>query len=126
MKTNLSILGLKSGDIFVSDKWKAPSRTSWTIGEDIRHEIVNHSQGEIINQIQHQCHRMQKVSYIKRWIRTRLSGTLPRRNDREKWRQLIDEYQARSLLKGRSSHMLDRGNMIVVSFHETVKLFHVA
>ena len=134
MKTNLSMLGMKSGEIFVSDKWKATlsalkaHRELRGLSEKtLRHEIVNHSQGEIVNQNGFSTNAIEcKWSLIKRWIRTRLSGTLPRHNDREKWRLLIDEYQARSLLKGRSSHTLDRGNMIVVSFHETVKLFRVA
>ena len=118
----------------MSDKWKATlsalkaHRELHGLSEKpLRHEIVNHSQGEIVNQNGFSTNAIEcKWSLFKRWIRTRLSGKLPRHNDREKWRLLIDEYQARSLLKGHSSHTLDRGNMIVASFHETVKLFRVA
>ena len=105
MKTNLSMLGMKSGDIFVSDKWKATlsalkaHRELHGLSEKtLRNEIVNHSQGEMVNQNGFSTNAIEcKWSLIKLlrdgWIRTRLSGTLPRHNDREKWRLLVDEYQ---------------------------------
>ena len=134
MLTNLSMLGLRKGDIFVSDKWKATlsalkaHRTLHGLSaRTLRHEIVNHSQGEIVNQNGFSTNATEcKWSVIKRWIRQRLSGILPRHGDREKWTLFINEYQARALLKGRCSYTLDRGNQCVVRFHDIAQLFRVA
>ena len=55
-----------------------------------------------------------------------MSGILPAHSDRTKWSLLIDEFQARSMLKALASHSFDKGNMSVVRFHDVVKLFQVA
>ena len=67
-----------------------------------------------------------KWSVIKRWIRHKMSGILPAHSDRTKWSLLIDEFQARSMLKALASHSFDKGNMSVVGFHDVVKLVQVA
>ena len=51
---------------------------------------------------------------------------LPQHADRNKWGLLIDEYQARELLKGRDYVCLDRGNIVTVRLRNVVSLFRVA
>ena len=76
MKANLSMLGMKSGDIFVSDKWKATlsalkaHRELHGLSEKtLRNEIVNHSQGEMVNQNGFSTNAIEcKWSLIKRWM----------------------------------------------------------
>ena len=93
----------------------------------LRHEIVNHSAGEIVNSNGFSTNAIEcKWSMIERWIRHKMSGILPAHSDRTKWSWLIDEFQARSMLKALASHSCDKGNMHVVRFHDVVKLFQVA
>ena len=67
-----------------------------------------------------------KWSVIKRWIQKRISGRLPAHADRQKWSLLIDEHQARSMLKPLGSHSLDKGQTQVIRFHDVMKLLRVA
>ena len=134
MLKNIQTLGLRRGDIFVSDKWKATvsafnsyKNTNNFSEADVRHEIVNHSQGEITNSNGFSTNAIEcKWSVIKRWIRRRMSGILPSHSDRQKWRLLIDEYQARSLLTANGQHSFDHGNLITVRVRDVVRLFQVA
>ena len=67
---------------------------------DLPHEIVNHSLGELVNENGFSTNaREAKWSVIKRWIRNKMSGKMPAHSDRQKWRLLIGEYQARNLLR---------------------------
>ena len=134
MLKNIQTLGLRRGDIFVSDKWKATVsafnsyKTVNNFSEaDTRHEIVNHSEGEIVNSKGFSTNAIEcKWSVIKRWIRRRMSGVLPAHSDRHKWRLLIDEYQARSLVTANGQHSFDNGNIITVRVRDVVRLFQVA
>ena len=93
MLDNLSMLNIKKGDIFVSDKWKATlsalkayRRQTKLSESELRHEVVNHSQGEIVNSNGFSTNAIEcKWSVIKRWIRQRLSVILPQHADRNKW-----------------------------------------
>ena len=117
----------------MSDKWKATvsamkcfRRDKGFTEQQLRHEIVNHSAGESINQNGFSTNAIEcKWSVIKRWIRQKMSGILPAHSDRQKWSLLIDEFQARSLLKAQASHSFDRGNTRAVRFHDVVPLFRL-
>ena len=134
MLKNFSLLGLKKGDILVSDGWKATlsalaahRRKHRLSNASLRHEIVNHSPSEIVNKNGFSTNAIEaKWSIMKRWIRQRMGSKIPSHSDRAKWRLLIDEFQARALLKGSASHSLDRGNFSVVRFSDVAKLFRIA
>ena len=133
MLKNINILGLRKGDTFVSDGWKATvsavkayRRTHRLSQNDLHHEIVNHSEGELVNSHGFTTNPIEaKWSLIKRWIRHRMSGRLPGHSDRHMWRLLIDEYQTRNLLKARNPQIFDRGNIVALRFCEVVPLFRV-
>ena len=105
MSENLKFLGLRKGDIFVSDEWRATAFAMKSFRKDnklternLRHEFVNHSACELVNQNGFSTNAIEcKWSVIKRWIRKRVSGKLPTHADRQKWSLLIDEYQARTV-----------------------------
>ena len=128
MLKNINILGLRKGDTFVSDGWKATvsavkayRRTHRLSQKDLHHEIVNHSEGELVNSHGFATNPIEaKWSLIKRWIRHRMSGRLPGHSDRHMWRLLIDEYQTRNLLKARNPQIFDRGNIVALRFCEVV------
>ena len=57
MIEHLKLLGFRKGDIFVSDKWQSAISAMKSFKKDdkltesnLRHEIVNHSAGELVNQ----------------------------------------------------------------------------
>ena len=134
MLCNIESLGLQKHDVFVSDKWKATVsamkafRKSKRIStEDLPHEIVNHSEGEIKNQNGFTTNPIEaKWSLIKRWVRHRMSGHLPNHSDRRKWRLILNEYQTRNLLKTQSPKCFDRGNITTVGFKNMARLFVVS
>ena len=105
---------------------KAYRRTHRLSQNDLHHEIVNHSEGELVNSHGFATNPIEaKWSLIKRWIRHRMSGRLPGHSDRHMWRLLIDEYQTRNLLKARNPQIFDRGNIVALRFCEVVLLFRV-
>ena len=134
MLQNINKLGLRKGDIFVSDKWqatvsamKAFRQSHGFTQQTLPHEIVNHSKGEIVNLHGFSTNPIEcKWSVIKRWIRQRMSGKLPSHTDRTKWRLLINEYEARAMLKFRNSQPLDYDHYVVVRFRDVAALFQVA
>ena len=97
MLRNIKSLGMASGDVFVSDKWKATVSALKVFREEsglttrtLPHEIVNHSQWEIVNAHGYSTKPIgAKWSVIKRWIRKRNGGVLPAHGDRNKWTKLI-------------------------------------
>ena len=133
MVHNINLLGLRKGDIFVSDKWKATlsalqcfRRDEGFTEQQLRDEIANNSAREITNQNGFCANAIEcKWSVVKRWIRQKMSGILPTHSDRQKWTFLINEYQARSLFKAQASHSFDRGHTRAVRFHDLVRLFRV-
>ena len=54
-----------------------------------------------------------------------MSRKLPAHSDRQKWRLLIGEYQARNLLRVLNPQYFDRRNIVTAAFTEIVKLFRV-
>ena len=133
MLRNINSLGIKKHDIFVSDKWKATVSAFKAFREasglsefDLPHEIVNHSLGELVNENGFSTNAIEaKWSVVKRWIRNKMSGKLPAHSDRQKWRLLIGEYQARNLLRALNPQYFDRRNIVTAAFTEIVKLFRV-
>lgn len=121
MLTNLHLLGLQKNTIIVSDSWKATisavkafrSSKRWT-QNDLHHELVVHSAGEIVNPRGFTTNGIEAVwSVVKRWIRRRCGGKMPSHADRTKWRLLLDEFQWRKL---NATCTLDYGHTYFVPF----------
>ena len=103
----LEDLGLEKGDILVSDAWKATTaavkeiqrKLGWT-DRDLVHEICNHSKGEIVNANGFSSNQIEsRWSVLKRWIRKRNGGKLPRRKDRQGWKSLLGEFKLRKFFQ---------------------------
>ena len=94
----------------MSDKWKATvsSLKAYRVETGLTtrtlpHEVVNHSEGEIVNSNGFTTNRIEtKWAVMKRWIRNRGGGLLPKHGDGDKWAALIYEYQGRNLLMTRA------------------------
>ena len=116
MLRNITSLGSKQHDTFASDKWKLTVSAFKAFREanglsesDLPHEIVNHSLGELANENGFSTNPIEaKWSVIKRCIRNTMADKLPAHADRQKWRSLIAEYQARSLLGVLNPQYFDR------------------
>ena len=63
---------------------------------------------------------------MKRWIRKRGGGVLPKHGDREKWAALIYEYQGRNLLMTREHHGIHHDRIRVLRLRTALNLFAVA
>ena len=109
MLRNIEQLGLHNAAsdwILVSDKWKGTLAAVKEYREKhgltettFPHEIVNHSEGEIVNARGFTTNHIEaKWSVLKRWLRARLGGALPRGNDRSTWRAYILEFQFRKFI----------------------------
>ena len=93
MVHNINFTGVRKGDIFVSDKWRATVSAMKCLRKDksfteqqLRHEIVNNSIGEIANQNGFSTNAIEwKWSVIKRGIKQKMSGTLATHSNRPKW-----------------------------------------
>ena len=91
---------------------------------DVKHEIVNHSKGELKNSSGFTTNPIEcKRSLIKRWIRARNAGRLPTHSDRHKWRVLVNEYQARNILKAKAPQSFDYGHITSVQSSEILTVF---
>ena len=107
----LRLLDIKKKTILVTDGWKGTKAAvkalreelGWT-EKDLWHEVVNHSAGEITNANGFTTNHIEnRWSIIKRWIRKRMGGMLPRHNDRLRWKQLLNEFHWRKIAsKGRN------------------------
>ncbi|CAK0795080.1 unnamed protein product [Prorocentrum cordatum] len=103
MLDNLNMLNVGKGDIFVSDKWGATISPAKAIRHQkglaqstLRHEVVNHDDGEIVNAKGFTTNAIEsKWGILKRWLKSKYGGKLPNYKDRVKWRYAINEYQAR-------------------------------
>ena len=129
MLENLRSLGLRREDVLVSDKWKATVSSAKTLSHDVpfEHQIVNHSAGEIVNSDGYTTNHIEaKWSVVKRWIRKRNGGRLPNHSDRQKWTNLIYEYQARCLLRAQTPDIIDHGNFHILNFRAALRLFAVS
>ena len=103
MLANLRLIGLRKEDVFVSDKWggtvlavkKLRAEKGWPRTKP-PHEIVNHSEGEIVNAKGYSTNAIEaKWSVVKRWIRSKYAGRLPQHHSRDKLRNLLKEFQYR-------------------------------
>jgi len=129
MVNNLQLLGLRPGDIFVSDKWRASLsalkevRRELGVSEaQLRHEVVNHSDGELVNKKVYTTNPIEAKWYlIKRWVKSKSGGKLPSHSDRERWHMLINEYQARQFLSIGSA--FDYDNYFTVPVRKMCKIF---
>ncbi|CAE7228002.1 unnamed protein product [Symbiodinium microadriaticum] len=130
MLGNLRSLGLRSGDTFVSDKWKSTvsSLKAYRVAtRTLPHEMVNHIEGEIVSSNGFTTSPIEaKWAVMKRWIRKRGGGVLPKHGDREKWATLIFEYQGRSLLMTREHHGIQHDRIRVLRLRAVLNLFAVA
>ena len=107
MLVNLHYVGITREVIYVSDSWKGTIAAvkqyridkRWP-ASSLRHEICNHSQGEIVNRNGFTTNGIEsRWSVLKRWIRKRYGGKLPAYKDRNAWRLLVEEFQYRKYLK---------------------------
>ena len=136
MLRNIRSLGLRSGNTFVSDKWKAivSSLKAYRVETGLATrtlppEVVNHSEGEIMNSNGFTTNPIEaKWAVMKRWIRKRGEGVLPKHGDREKWATLIYEYQGRNLLMTREPHGIhhDRIRVLRLRLRAVLSLCAVA
>jgi hypothetical protein len=103
----LEAIGLDAGMVLVTDSWKGTiaavkelkRRRGWT-DDMLVHELVVHSQGQIVNPNGFSTNQIEsKWSVLKRWIRKRNGGKLPGRKDRRGWKLLLQEFQWRKMLK---------------------------
>ena len=77
-----------------------------------RHEVVNHSAGELVNANGSSTKALEcKWSVKKGCIWNKMFGILPTPADHQKWSLLSDEYQARSMLKALGPHSLEKGHI---------------
>jgi hypothetical protein len=133
MMTNLEMLGFQKGDIFVSDGWKATrsavkaTRKKLKLTErDLKHQVVVHSDGEIINADGFTTNAIEsKWGVLKRWMRAKYGGKLPGHLDRDKWRRAIGEYQARALLSS-DEHTVDKGNYYYLPFADAIQVYAIS
>ena len=103
--TCLHMLNLKRGTILVTDGWKGTKAAikhfilekGWS-ANDLHHEVVNHSKGEIVNQNGFTTNGIEnRWSVVKRWLRKRCGGRMPTHTDRVRWSHLLTEFQWRKL-----------------------------
>ena len=98
MLQHINKLGLRKGEIFVNDKrqsavsaMKAFRQSRRFTQQTLRHEILNHSKGEMVNSHGFSTNPIEcKWFVVKRWIRQRMSGKLPCHTDRTKRRLPIE------------------------------------
>lgn len=94
---------------------------------DIKHELVNRSQGEIVNANGYSSNHIEgRWSVVKRWTRYRNGGKLPVYTDRCEWTKLLNEFQFRKLLhaaKGFPSKRNDSSHIMRVNFSDVLDAF---
>ena len=123
---HLNDLGVPKNTILVTDSWRGTIaavkqyRRDWGLtSTSLRHELVNHSQGEIVtNSIE------SRWGVLKRWIRKRYSGRLPPTTDSTKWKLLMGEFQFRKFME-ESWSQERHGDLVFVAFTSCVKAFRV-
>ena len=96
--------------VHVSDSWRASVVAMKKLGhakgwseQDLPHELVNHSQGEIVNPHGYNANQIEsKWSVLKRWARKKYGGKLPGSKDRAAWTALLEEFQYRKCVQYQS------------------------
>ena len=102
---NFNMLGASRDAIMATDGWRGTQAAIAQIRRDRgwpktawHHEVVNHSAGEIVNENGFTTNGIEaRWSVLKRWVRHRFGGRLPRTNDRAAWRALLSEFQFRKI-----------------------------
>jgi hypothetical protein len=103
MLYNLQSTGVKAGWTIASDCWGGTLAAVKTYRAELglteaqlKHETVNHSAGEIVNARGYTTNLIEnRWSVLKRWLKKRCAGKLPRTNDRRRWRLYVGEFQFR-------------------------------
>ncbi|CAK0872033.1 unnamed protein product [Prorocentrum cordatum] len=132
MLENISLVNLQKGDTFVSDKWaatisavKALRRSRGLTVNTLPHEMVNHDASEIVNERGFSTNAIEaKWSALKRRVRSKYGGRLPSHSNREKWRCIVNEFQARCLLS--ADHSLFEDHYYYVPLLAGIKMFAAA
>ena len=128
MLQNLHMLGIPKGSVIVSDCWKGTKAAvkqfrldkGWS-DNDLKHESVNHSAGEIVNVNGKSSNAIEaRWSVLKRWIREQHGGRMPTRSNRQQWKTLISEFSFRKLMSRNTS--LDFGNTHILALKDFVKV----
>ncbi|CAK0791212.1 unnamed protein product [Prorocentrum cordatum] len=104
---NFKELSPPAGVVIVSDKWRGTIAAVKQYRNDagltermLPHEVVNHSAGEITNERGFTTNHVElQWPLVKRWIRKRYGGTLPKKADRKKWSRLLAEHKFRTHIK---------------------------
>lgn len=102
----IRLFNIPKKTILVTDGWKATKAAVKAFKQEKRwgddelwHEVVNHSAGEIVNANGFTTnHIKNRWSTVKRWVPKRSGGTMPRRNDRCKWARLLTEFRWRKIV----------------------------
>ena len=115
------MLNIQKKTILVTDGWKGTIAAvkqfrkdkGWSTN-DLIHEIVNHSKGEITNVNGFTTNHIEgKWSSMKRWLKKLNGGKLPSCKDRGVWNNILWEYTWR---KNNSTESLDWNNTFIVPF----------
>ena len=126
--TCLHMLNLKRDTILVTDGWKGTKAAikhfmdekGWT-ARNLHHEVVNHSNGEIVNQNGFTTNGIEnRWSVVKRWTRKRCGGRMPTHSDRARWTTLLTEFQWRKLVS--KENTTDWGNTFFVPMTEGMNM----
>eukprot|EP00438_Fugacium_kawagutii_P003905 Skav220698 [mRNA] locus=scaffold472:538021:539481:+ [translate_table: standard] len=107
----LRFLNIPKKTILVTDGWKATKAAVKALKDEkgwgdaeLWHEVVNHSAGEIVNTNGFTTDHIEtRWSAVKRWVRKRSGGMMPRHNDRRKWTRLLTEFRWRKIASRDSS-----------------------
>ncbi|CAK0909945.1 unnamed protein product, partial [Prorocentrum cordatum] len=104
---NFTELPPPAGVIIVSDKWKGTIAAAKQYRTDagltertLPREVVNHSAGKITNERGFTTNYIElQLSLIKRWIRKRHGGMLPKKANKQKWSRPLAEHRFRTHIK---------------------------
>jgi hypothetical protein len=95
----LHTLNIPKRTILVTDGWKGTKAAisafrrekGWTL-QDLHHEVVNHSAGEIVNVNGFSTNGIEaRWSVLKRWVRKSCGGRMPTHGDRPRWARLVTD-----------------------------------
>ena len=113
-------VGLKPGIILVTDSWRGSiaairsikQRNNWG-PRSLRHELVNHSSGEVVNANGFTTNHIEcRWSVLRAWVRKRFGGKFPAYTDRRRWKKVINEFQYRKFAS--KGHTIDHGHTFIV------------
>ena len=105
----------------VSDCWKGTIAAVKALRKEngwgtrtLRHELVNHSAGEIVNPRGFTTNAIEgRWSVLKRWLKKRNGGRMPTGLSRKQWEILLGEFQYRKFAS--QGNTMDSGHTFLVS-----------